>query len=231
MPPFSFLTRLLDIIGPRRCAICGCRLAVSEQGICACCNRHLPRTGFHQSPEDNIMSRMLWGRIPVKRCAALYYHEGHSQAGRLVYNIKYHDAPELARLMGRMMAEEYDSFFDGITCLLPVPLTRQRQRQRGYNQSVEIAKGIADVTHLPIERQALRRVSFQGSQTQKGKWERNENVEGAFELLDGSRVEGQHVLIIDDVMTTGATITACAQELLCAKDVTVSVLTLCFAKS
>lgn len=240
-PTNSFLARLLDIIGPRRCVICGSRLAISEQYLCACCNRHLPRTGFYQSPEDNLMARMLWGRIPVKRCIALYYHEARSQAGRLVYDFKYHDAPELARMMGRMMAEEcmqeqpldeeQSSIFDGVTLLLPVPLTKQRQRKRGYNQSVEIAKGIADVTHLPIETKALRRITFQGSQTQKGKWERNENVEGAFELVDGSRLEGQHVLIIDDVMTTGATITACAQEILQAKDVTISVLTLCLAKS
>lgn len=230
-PRISFLSRLLDIIGPRRCAICGSRLAVSEQGICGVCNLHLPRTDFRLSPEDNIMARLLWGRIPIKRCAALYYHEGHSEAGRVVYDIKYHDAPELARMMGRMMAEEYASFFDGIDLLLPVPLTKQRQRKRGYNQSVEIAKGIADVTRLPIETQALRRVTFQDSQTQKGKWERNENVEGAFELTDGSRVEGRHVLIVDDVMTTGATVTACAQQLLRAKDVTISVLTLCFAKN
>lgn len=227
----SFLSRLLDIIGPRRCAICGSRLAVSEEGLCGVCNRHLPRTEFWRSPTDNRMARLLWGRIPIERCAALYYHEGHSQAGRLVYDIKYHHHPELARMMGRMMAEEYASFFDGIDLLLPVPLTKKRQRQRGYNQSVEIAKGIAAVTCLPVEEKAVQRVSFLGSQTQKGKWERNENVEGAFQLVDGSRVEGRHILIVDDVMTTGATIAACAQELLRARDVAISVLTLCFAKS
>ena len=239
----SFLSRILDIIGPRRCAICKSRLAVTEQGICACCNRHLPRTDFGKSPEDNMMARLLWGRIPIVRCAALYYHESHSQTGRLVYAIKYHDAPELARIMGRMMAEELSleshpqedgalaSVFEGVTMLLPIPLTRKRQQERGYNQSAEIAEGISEVTHLPIEKRALRRISFHGSQTQKDKWERNENVEGAFELVDYSRVEGQHVLIVDDVMTTGATVTACARELLRAKDVTVSVLTLCFAKS
>ena len=210
-PRISFLSRLLDIIGPRRCAICGSRLAASEQGICGVCNLHLPRTDFRLSPEDNIMARLLWGRIPIKRCAALYYHEGHSEAGRVVYDIKYHDAPELARMMGRMMAEEYASFFDGIDLLLPVPLTKQRQRKRGYNQAEVIAAELARALHAQLRSGDLVRVRRTRSQTRPDAEARVKNVQGVFALRHA--FPARHVLLVDDTFTTGATLAACHRVL------------------
>ena len=135
--------------------------------------------------------------------------------------------------MGRMMGKELlpSGFFDGIDGIIPIPLAKKRQRQRGYNQSVEIARGVSEVTGLPILNQVVRRTNFKSSQTQLGRWERNENVETVFELIDGNAIRGKHLLIIDDVITTGATMIACAQQLVKAGDVKVSVLSLGFAKS
>ena len=120
--------------------------------------------------------------------------------------------------------------FDDINAIVPIPLARKRERERGYNQSMELAKGVSEVTGLPICDKVVRRTKFVGSQTHRGRWERNENVEHVFELIDNS-ISGQHLLIIDDVVTTGATIIACAKEMQKASNVKISVLALGFAKS
>ena len=130
--------------------------------------------------------------------------------------------------MGRMVATELqrDGFFDGIDEIVPVPLTKERLRQRGYNQSEEIAKGINEITGLPINKDAVKRIVFKGSQTRRSRWDRQENVEYAFKLTHGEPIAGKHLLIVDDVVTTGATIIACAKELVKASNVKISVLSL-----
>jgi len=232
-PRISFWTRLLDLISPRLCVICGHRLSVTEEVICSKCNLHLPRTFFQQDPYENVMAKLFWGQIPVERAAALFYFEAHAETANIIYELKYRNHPEIGEVMGRMMARELQStgFFDGIDAIVPVPLAKKRQRQRGYNQSVEIARGVSAVTGLPIYNKVVRRTVFEGSQTNKGRWERNENVEKVFELADDDNIDGKHLLIIDDVVTTGATVIACAKELVRAGDVRVSVLALGLAKS
>lgn len=138
----------------------------------------------------------------------------------------------MAISMGRMMAKEFDEmdFFEGITAILPIPLAWSRQIRRTYNQSERIARGIQEVTHLPILRDAVKRKTFRSSQTDKNFWQRTSNVKGAFSLQDARKLSHQHILIIDDVVTTGATITACATELLKAEDVKISVASLGFTK-
>ena len=229
----SFLSRLLDLISPRLCTVCGQRLAVSEEALCSKCNLHLPRTGFASAPYENLMAKTFWGRIPIERASALFYYEPHSETANIVYQLKYKDHPEIGETMGRMMARELQltGFFDGIDAIVPVPLARKRQRQRGYNQSEEIASGVSQITGLPIYNKVVRRNIYEGSQTQKGRWERNENVENVFELADGSSIRGKHLLVIDDVVTTGATVTACGRELAKAGSVRLSVLSIGFAKS
>lgn len=113
-----------------------------------------------------------------------------------------------------MFAKEIkpSGFFDGIDGIVPVPLAKKRLRQRGYNQSEEIARGVAAISDLPIFDQAVRRLFFEGSQTSKGRWDRNENVENVFELVQADTIRGKHILLIDDVVTTGATIIACAKD-------------------
>ena len=135
--------------------------------------------------------------------------------------------------MGRMMAKELmrSGLYEGIDAIVPVPLAKKRERERGYNQSLELAKGVSEVTGLPIADKVVVRTKFVGSQTQRGRWERNENVENVFELVDGDSINGKHLLLIDDVVTTGATIIACAQEVQKASNVRISVLALGFAKS
>ena len=225
----SFWHRLLDLISSRLCVVCGQRLTVSEDVICTKCNLHLPRTDFHQDPYENE----FWHQIPIERATALFYYESHAETANILYELKYKDHPEVGEVMGRLMAKELQAsgFFDGIDGIVPIPLAKKRQRQRGYNQSLEIARGISEIIGLPIYNKVVRRNAFEGSQTNKGRWERNENVEGVFELKDASAIQGKHLLMVDDVVTTGATVIACVQELCKADNVKVSVIALGFSKS
>jgi ComF family protein len=179
------------------------------------------------------MARLFWGIIPVERAAALFYYEAGSETANILYELKYHNHPEIGVVMGRMIGREFSEsgFFDGIDMLVPIPLARSRQRHRGYNQSRSIAEGISQITGQPISDQLVRRTHFVKSQTQMGRRERQENVADVFEVKNLDGIHGRHLLLIDDVVTTGATITACARELLKAGDVTLSILSLGFVKA
>ena len=224
----SFWHRLLNLIAPQACAVCGARLAAGEQVLCSVCNLHLPRTFFSANAYDNPMARRFWGRIPVERAAALFYYEAGSEVSRIIHNLKYYDQPETGFAMGRMAAEEFsaDGFFEGIDFIVPVPLARKRLRQRGYNQSLEVAKGVADVTGLRVEPRAVERVAFTDSQTRKSLRQRMENVEGAFRLTGRVDLQGRHVLVVDDIVTSGATVCSCVAPMVEAGGVKVSVMSL-----
>ena len=232
MKPISFWRRLLDLISPRVCVVCGKRLSATEEVICIKCNFHLPRTGFSNNLYENEMAKLFWGQIPVERAAALFYYESHAETANIIYQLKYKNHPEIGPVMGRMMATELKryNFFDEIDGIVPVPLTKKRFRQRGYNQSEEIAKGIIEITGLPIFKDLVTRTKFKGRQTRRWRWERLENVEYAFKLVNGNPISGKHILIIDDVVTTGATIIACSKELVKAGNVKVSILSLGLTK-
>jgi len=227
----SFLARILDLISPRLCMVCGERLGIDEDLMCLRCHLNLPRTQYAASAQDNRMARLLWGIVPVERCAAWFYYKGGSGVTRMIVDMKYHDRPELGTMMGEMAAREMaeDGFFEDIDVMIPMPLSPQHQRRRGYNQSVWIAEGIQKVTGLPIEKKAVRRRNYEGSQANKRAYERITEEENTFEVLRPDRLTGRHVLIVDDVMTTSMTVRECALALCAIPDVRISVFCLGFA--
>lgn len=229
----SFLNKLLEVIAPRACVVCGARLAETEDSICTVCNLHLPRTGFQHAPEDNVMAKSFWARIPIERAAALFFYYAHSASSNILYSLKYRNHPEIGEYMGRMMGREFleSGFFTDIDMIVYVPLAHKRQRQRGYNQSREIAVGVSAVTGIPMNDKAVVRTSYQGSQTHLDRWRRQENVENVFRLNNSAGLTGKHILIIDDVVTTGATVIACAKAMMTVDKVRFSVLSLGFSKS
>ena len=232
MTKISFLSRLTDFIAPRACAICGCRLAIDEDSICTRCTMRLPRTGYATSPYDNEMARAFWAKINVERCAALFFYHPHSSVSNVIHNIKYHNQPEAARYMGRLAAEEFmmSGFFDDIDFILPVPLSKPKIRERGYNQSEEIARGVTEATGIDLRNDIISRIRDTESQTKKHHWQRNENMKEAFRLTNDNAAKGRHILIIDDIVTTGSTICECGKELMKAGDVKISVLSLGYTK-
>lgn len=225
----SILAKIIDLLFPRFCPICGNRLSGEEETICMSCNLHLPRTETWENPYENEMAKIFWHQIPIEKACALFYYKGHAFTSNILYQLKYAHRPEIAFDMGRLLAQEgiRVDFFQDIDGIIPIPLAKNRQRERGYNQSEEIAKGISSITHLPIYTDIVRRISFKESQTHKNRWQRLDNVSQVFELASPYTSKGnannpksapltlggKHFLIIDDVCTTGATIISFCQAI------------------
>lgn len=191
----------------------------------------MPRTGYAQVAYDNPLVRSFWGRIKIEKGVALFFYYPHSDSSRLIYALKYGKAYLVGQHLGHLLAEELAEvgFFDDITALVPVPLSKDRLRDRGYNQSEEIAQGIKDVTGLPILKKVVKRQRFNGSLTSLNRWQRNEHIENSFCLLKPEKIAKQHLLLIDDVITSGATLTELAKTLQKAENVRISVASLGFA--
>ncbi len=229
-PPGQFrrwLHSLIDLLIPRRCPVCHHRLALTEEYLCASCLFGLP-TVHHTSFTHNPMARRFWGVLPIEHATAFFRYQRGSNYSRILLDLKYRHHPEVGVLLGRMLATRLipQGFFEGIDVLVPIPLSARRERKRGYNQSLKIAEGVAVATGLPIAADALRRTVDNASQTQVGRAERATNVQGIFSLHRPETLTGRHVLLIDDVMTTGATLLACGETFSHLPDVKISILTL-----
>lgn len=194
---------------------------------------HLDRTFYSKKPYDNEMAQLFWKILPIERAAALFfYHSGDDQS-RIILDIKYNDRPDVGLKMGSFAVKEMkeDNFFDDIDAVIPVPLARNRLRQRGYNQSEMIAKGICEETGIPLITNAVKRDAFMKSQTHLTPAERDENVKGIFHLQKPEQIRNKHILVVDDVCTSGATVRALGEELCKEEGVRISVFTLGFAHS
>ena len=217
---------LFNFIRPRTCAVCGASLNATEQKLCGSCLLELPYIGCEDF-YDNPSARLFWGRIPVERaCSFMHYHHD-AESHNLLVNLKYRHRPDLGAWLGRLMARELlpRGFFEGIDCIVAVPLHWQRHWQRGYNQSRELARGLSKATGIPLLRRAVVRARNNKSQTRMSTAERMQNTQQLFQAR--LSLAGRHVLLVDDVLTTGATLSACAQAILdVSPDVRISILTL-----
>ena len=210
----SLLHRLFDFIAPRTCVMCGRRLFADEEMLCNVCRLTMNRTHFAKEPYDNEMAQLFWHKLPIERAAALFYYTSESGA-EPIYKFKYYGREDVAEYLGELAAQEFmkHGFFDGIDIIVPMPLAKNRQRMRGYNQCEAIAKGVSRVTGIGVESSLLTRKRFERSNTRLSREDRIENVENAFTLNDVEALKGKHVLIIDDVITTGATVVSLGKEI------------------
>lgn len=204
---------LLSLLYPRVCPACGRMLVEGERVMCLDCRMSLPVTGFERSPRWNPMMEKLLCRAPIERCSAYFYYRRESPQARLVHRFKYGGQPSL----GRELMREYSrilqplGFFDGIDALAPVPLSTSRLIARGYNQSHRLALGVSEVTGLPVV-DALRAVRHR-SQTRLGADERRRNSGDVYSAKTANLGGVSHLLLIDDIVTTGATMCACAEAI------------------
>lgn len=226
----SIWNDLWDLFFPRCCLICCKQLSRGEKELCFSCMAGLPRTGFHLQ-EGNLVERNFWGKFPIRRATSFLHYTKGGDVRQLLYELKYHGRKEVGEVMGRTMAAELlpSHFFDGIDLIIPVPLHKRRERQRGYNQSEYLAKGISAMTDIPVETKIMVRNRHTETQTHKGQYERWENVQNLFTCQSPDFLKGKHILIVDDVLTTGATIVSCADALQGILGLQISVLTLALA--
>ena len=226
----SIWTDLWELFFPRCCLLCGSPLEHGEKVLCFSCLAGLPRTGFHLL-EDNRVECNFFGKFPIERATSFLYYTKGGDVRQLLYELKYHGHKEVGEVMGRTLAAELLSshFFEGIDLIIPVPLHRRKKRQRGYNQSECLAGGISAVTGIPIYADIIARGRYTETQTHKGQYERWENVQNLFVCSSPELLENKHILLVDDVLTTGATIVSCADALQDIPGLRISVLTLALA--
>ena len=225
----NFYADLLNLIWPKVCACCGNRLFKNEDTICFLCLANIPRTNYHMWIENNF-HQLFWGKTEVKYATAYYYFNKHSKYRHLIHKLKYHSQPNIGIKLGLEMGYELKhSVFNNIDLIIPVPLHPKRQFKRGYNQSTMIAIGLGKAMEKPIDDKSLIRNIETQTQTKKNRYERFENVSSIFLVKNKVAIQNKHILLVDDVVTTGATLESCITELQNSGAKFVSVATLAIA--
>lgn len=224
---FRLLYYLGELLFPRLCVACGDRLIEQEHWICLQCLHHIPRTNYHLDPE-NPVAQLFYGRVRIEFATSFFFFTKGSSYQTLVHNLKYKGMKELGEEMGKQFGIDLmqSADFSTVDVICPVPLHPKKEKKRGYNQSWWIASGMAAQMQKPLSADNLIRVAYTETQTKKNRFERWQNVEGIFALRDPEAYCGKHILLIDDVVTTGSTIEACAYAILSKCDARVSIATL-----
>jgi ComF family protein len=221
----SLIHDITDIFFPRVCSGCGNVLAHGEKLICTDCLVKLPRTGFWKE-ENNSVAQMFWGRIPVQNASSFLFFQKGSRLQNIMHKFKYRNQKEIGYELGKLFGSNLlGTNYTSVDIIIPVPLHISKYRKRGYNQSEWIAKGLSEVLKIPFENNAIERVKATDSQTRKAQYERWENVENIFNLISPTTFENKHVMIVDDILTTGATVEACANAVLNVPGIKISLAT------
>lgn len=220
---------LLHLFFPHNCVGCGSDILEDDQMLCLRCLTELPETNFFHQP-DNPVERIFYGRMPIRNAASAYFFTKDSLIQHLIFQLKYRGNKDvgfyLGKLLGRLLAKS--ERFASVDAMVPLPLNPKREKKRGYNQATEICKGIAEVWNKPVIDKVVIRKVFTETQTQKGRISRWENMEGVFSVADPSRLAEKHILLIDDIVTTGASLEACGSEILNAPGTSLSLATLAY---
>lgn len=227
---FRALYNLSGLFYPNLCLACSHNLPPRQESICLNCQYKLPKTGFHQQVENRFTER-FWGRVHLQAGAALYYFNKGGRTQRLIHSLKYEGKRQIGVKLGQIYGYELKEapVFREASLILPVPLHPRKERQRGYNQSACFAQGLAQSMGIPWLKDGLKRLEFTATQTKKNRLERFDNVSAAFVAPRPKQLEGQHILLVDDVITTGATLEACALRLLELPGTKVSMATIAIA--
>lgn len=227
----QWLSAATDMVMPRVCPVCGRALDSDETWLCRQCLSRLPRTRYEEV-DFNTMEQHFAGKVPIERATAYFFYEKGAPYASILHDIKYHNLPKMGRwLTARAVHDMSGSrFFDGIDAVTAVPLHRSKLAQRGYNQSEYLARGIADASGIPYI-EVLKAVLPHSTQTHKGALERWQNIQGNYVLKkEAASLAGKHILLVDDVITTGATLTVCATALQAIPGIKISLFTLAAAR-
>jgi ComF family protein len=224
-----WINHLVNLFYPNICQSCGNSLNEQEKVICISCQLRLPKTGFHMH-EENPVARIFWGRVNLHAATSFLFFSKMGKVQNLIHRLKYKQQKEVGIVLGRMFGNELlnSPFFTDIDFIIPVPLHPKKTKIRGYNQSLMIANGLSESMGIEVNND-LQRKTHSSTQTKKSRYARWENVKDIFEILNTEKLEGKSVLLIDDVLTTGATLEACASVLSEIPDIKISIATLAFS--
>jgi len=224
------ITGLFELVFPKLCAACHNRLLNDEHLVCLSCTYTLPQTNFYLQAQ-NTVTDVFAGKLSIKNATALYYFTKNTRVQNLIHSLKYKGRENVGVWLGNKMGKQLieSPFFCNIDLVIPVPLHPKRLKKRGFNQSACFAEGIAEIINKPVDTISLKRKINSQTQTRKSRSERWENVKDIFLTTDTDNLKGKHILLVDDVITTGATLEACAKTLLQA-DCSISVATIAYAE-
>ena len=221
------LRDFIELFFPRVCCVCGTPLVGDEHDICTRCLLELPEA-YTATGSDSMLERRLRGRVPIRKASALLYYKQGTGAQTILHQIKYYGNERLAITMGRQMGITLmnSGLFDDVDIIVPVPLHRSKERKRGYNQSLLLCQGIAQRFPRPISTGNLVRIKKTDTQTKKNREERLDNMRGVFAVTNPEAFIGKHILLVDDVITTGATTEACYEAMKHIEGISFSIATL-----
>lgn len=226
----SWWTPLFDLFFPHLCLACGVHQLQGNAILCFSCKRKLPKTEMHTMQENRFTDR-FFGRIYLQAGAAIYHFKEGNQVQALIHQLKYKGKASV----GERLGEDYgkllanNPLFSTVDIIVPVPLHPTKERKRGYNQSDYFAKGLAKTMQKPWLKKGLIRTKYGKSQTQKNRLERYENVLQSFKIGQFAALKDKHILLVDDVLTTGATLEACATKILAIPNTKISMVTIAIA--
>ena len=220
---------VLHLVFPHVCTGCGSDILSEESVLCMRCIDAMPETNFELHP-NNPVEKTFWGRLPLAAATAQFYFTKESLMQHLMHQFKYKGNRDLGLQWGRMMGEQLQrSGRFVVDAIVPLPLFPAKEKRRGYNQATILCRGMAETMNIPVLDKVIMRPQHTETQTKKGRIERWKNMEGKFVLSNPEAIRNKHLLLVDDVVTTGATFEACGNELLKAENVTLSLASLCIA--
>ena len=226
----KILSPLAHLFYPHICAGCGSDLLSETNTLCMQCVYELPHSGY-AAVEDNPVEKIFWGRIEITSAMAEFYFSKGTIVQSLIHQLKYKGNVRVGMLLGNMIGDSLltSNRFNDIAALIPMPLTKRKEHMRGYNQAEILCNGISEVTNIPIIKEVVIRMKATETQTKKRRGQRWENVEGSFCVINQEKLIGRHLLLVDDVITTGATLEACGKAILQIPGTSLSIATLAWA--
>jgi len=226
----GYLADFVNLLFPRLCQACTANLLGTEDLICTECLYNLPYTGFHLQP-NNMVARQFWGKIDLQYAYALLYFEKGGKVQHLMHQFKYQGMQKIGNKLGEISGLQLsqNTELQKVDYIIPIPLHKSRLRERGYNQSANFAHGLAGKLMAKVEENNLIRTVKTATQTHKSRFARFENMQQVFAVKHPEQLQGKHVLLVDDIITTGSTLEACAQELLKIQGLQLSIAAMAYA--
>ena len=227
----SLLKDLFYLFYPKLCVVCDLKLIENENIICTKCRHDLPLIKF-KDYSDNKITQTFYGSVLIEKAFALLYYRKKGITLKLIHDLKYKGNEDIGLLFGNWLGEilKENNEFKDVDYIIPVPLHPKKLRERGYNQVTKFGKTLSLHLNKPLIENKLTRISASKTQTFKARFERFNNLDTKFLLNDETYFNNKHILLIDDVITTGATLEACAKEFLKSKNCRISVLTMAYTE-